>query len=101
MINRTSIFTPVTGSLVELRLPDKGSATHTWTLQVQQGIWVPGDRRKWQLKLTGQIVAAGLAEGIDARLVNQRASIDRLLKHVQAHCPKLSHGGDCAFGEAE
>lgn len=41
------------------------------------------------LKLTGPIQHAGFLGGIDRRLDNQRKTIDRLLKHLQAHCPHL------------
>lgn len=37
--------------------------------------------------------------GIDARLDNQRNTIDRLLHHLQEHCPKMTAGGHCPHME--
>lgn len=95
MINRASVFTPEPGALITLRVPDKAKATHNWDLRLSRGIWVPDDRRNWTFRLEGQVVTAGPAEGIDQRLANQRESIDRLLKHLAKHCPRLLSGGEC------
>lgn len=40
-------------------------------------------------KLLGPLKHSGFLGGIDRRLDSQRATIDRLLKHLQAHCPHL------------
>lgn len=89
-IIKSSIFTPDPGALVELRLTDGGRRSHSWSIQLASGIWVPNDRRNWSVKLEGQIISAGPAEGIDMRLSNQQASINRLLKHLQSHCGDLT-----------
>lgn len=100
MINRTSIFSPKPGALLGIRVTNAAdSTTHNWNFQLQRGVWVPGDRRAYSLKLEGQVIAAGPAEGIDQRLANQRASIDRLSNHLKRHCPTLLHGGPCEYGQ--
>lgn len=99
MINRTSIFSPKPGALLGIRVTNTAdSTTHNWSFQLQRGVWVPGDRRAYAIKLEGQVIAAGPAEGIDQRLANQRDSIDRLLKHLEKHCPRFV-SGECEHGQ--
>ena len=43
----------------------------------------------------GAAVSAHAFEGIDARLDNQRRSIDRLLVHLTEHCPEMRAEGKC------
>lgn len=50
-----------------------------------------GDR----IVITGQHRATKELEGIDARLDNQRKSIQRLLDHLQNHCPQMTGEGKC------
>lgn len=96
MINRTSIFSPKPGALLGIRATNPADEkTHNWNFQLERGVWLPSDRRAYALKLEGHVIAAGTAEGIDQRLENQRAAIDRLLDHLKVHCPKLAHGGEC------
>lgn len=95
MIQQNSIFTPEPGTLLDIRLTDKARTTHNWSVRLQSSLWVPSDRRAWSVRIEGQLQAAAEATGIDQRLDNQRASIDRLLKHLEIHCPRLSSGSAC------
>ena len=58
---------------------------------VIDSVKVEGDR----IVITAQHRATKALEGIDARLDNQRRTIQRLLDHLTNHCPQMKGEGLC------
>lgn len=85
---------PKRGDIVTLTHVHERTSYGT-ALQIQS-IKVEGD----QIILTAKI-NAGPKElaGIDARLDNQKTTIDRLLAHLKEHCPRMTSGGQCEHME--
>lgn len=96
MINRDAVYMPQPNELLSVRgLVD--NRTVMWSFNVTEGQWMPAP--DLSMRLTGRIVGAEFFSGIDERLKNQRDSIDRMLKHLQYHCPMLAGTGGCAHQE--
>lgn len=86
MINSDAIYTPTAGEILQV-IGDSAGRTTNWLLLVKDCAWVPGG--EYRLGITGQITAAKLNPTTDMLRANQKASIDRLLKHLKHHCPAL------------
>lgn len=96
-IDRKALYTPRKGEALFIRgsLMEEGKARTTqWVFKMQSnGIWVPG--ADYSMQLTGQVIGANFASGEDDRVAQQRKSIDIMLDHLKAHCPRLLGLGDC------
>lgn len=97
IINKSAVFTPRKGDTLIIRgemMLDGRSRTSQWAFRLnQQGMWLP--RGEYGIQLTGNIIGASLPEGVDDRIAQQRKSIDIMLDHLKAHCPKLLGTGEC------
>lgn len=92
-IDRDAVYTPEQGRTMVIGGETGGKTTH-WAFQMtQNGIWLP--RGEWMMQLTGRIVAANFATGVDDRVERQRQSIEQMLEHLKVHCPALLGMGDC------
>jgi hypothetical protein len=60
-----------------------------WNYKVAKAQWLLSGDATYMLEMTGQITGAEFFNGVDERLANQKASIDRLMAHLKHHCPDL------------
>lgn len=83
---------PKSGDLVELRYVIDGR-TVSVMLETKNFSIMSGTTG---VQLIGKIAGADYApEGIDGRNERQRESINRLLAHLEAHCPEFISGQVC------
>ena len=68
--------------------------TVLWAVNVTDMLWIPG-QGNFAFTISGNIIGAEFNEALDERIANQRQSIDGLLEHLKAHCPKLLGTGEC------
>ena len=92
MINRDAIYLPTKNELVVVRGSNANQTTE-WAFNIDLAQWIPGG--KFTLELSGRIIGADFNTDLDSRVSNQKATIDRLLDHVRAHCPQLQARGTC------
>lgn len=93
-LNPDAIYTPRKGEMLLIRGDMNGKNVDWGYKLTEAGVWVPGTER-FQLRLEGRIIGSSFIEGLDARLAQQRKSIDLMLDHLKEHCPKLIGSGDC------
>lgn len=86
-IDREAIYTPKLDETLQIIGEMSDGRTTGWLLQVKDCAWVPGDG--YRLGITGQITAAKLNLTRDLLRDTQKASIERLLRHLKHHCPAL------------
>jgi hypothetical protein len=101
-LDKTAIYTPQTGQLLVVR-GEAADRTVQWLLKLREPArWSP-QPEPYVITIHGTVVGAQFSTEIDERIANQKASIDRLLKHVREHCPEfavarercpLNHGGE-------
>jgi hypothetical protein len=86
-MEREAIYKPESQEILVVRgLLDR--RTVMWSYNVSKAEWLASPE-PFTLQMTGRIIGAEFFDGIDERLANQKASIDRLLKHLKHHCPDL------------
>ena len=93
-VNREAVYTPNKNEILTVR-GEKGRQTTLWAFKLTQpGLWVPGTG-KYDIQLNGTILGADFNDALDDRIARQKQSIDIMLDHLKAHCPRLLGTGDC------
>lgn len=87
MTDRDAVYLPKPQEILVVRGAVE-ARTVMWNLQVTESRWLSSPQ-PYPIELTGRIVGAEFYSGLDFRIANQKASIDRLLDHLRHHCPDL------------
>lgn len=88
--------TPKRGEAITIHFTGPDGKSYATVMQFL-GWTVKGD----SVALFGLHRSTGELRGIDNRIDNQKAAIDRLLDHLRAHCPELNSGLPCSHVKRE
>jgi len=95
-VNREALYVPEPNEILEI-IGTKDNKTTGWALNVERAQRGAGEK----FMVVGRIIGAKFQTDADQRVARQRESLDRLLRHVSTHCPRLLGLGDCPFVNEE